>query len=82
MPPYSAKGKSPNEILADFESGAVAEQFGGNTAEYVQAALTASAAEVQRKAERTQQRWAKIATLSGGIGAGAAIAAVIVAALH
>jgi len=79
---YSAKGKSPDEILEDFESGKIAERFRGNTTEYMQAALTASAARVQEQSAETQRGLAKIATLSGCIGAGAAVAAVAVAALH
>lgn len=82
MAQYSARGKTPNEILEDFESGLIAERFGGNTAEYMQAALTASAAEVQEQAAATQRRWGKATTISGFIGAGAAVAAVIVAVLH
>lgn len=82
MAQYSAKGKTPDEILEDFESGLIAKQFGGNTTEYMQAALTASAARVQEQAAATQRRWAKAATISGFVGAGAAVAAVIVAALH
>jgi hypothetical protein len=87
--PYSARGKSPDEILADFESGLIAEQFKGNASEYMQAALTASAAEVERRSADTQQksadtqrRLARIATVSACVGAAAAVAAVVVAALH
>jgi hypothetical protein len=86
---YTARGKTPDEILQDFEKGLIAEQFGGNTAEYMQAALTASEAEVQKKAAATQEkaaatqeRWGKAATISGWVGAIAAVAAVVVAALH
>lgn len=81
MGQYSAKGKSPDEILADFESGLIAERFRGNTTEYMQAALTASAARVQEQTAVTQRRLTKVATISGCVGAGAAVAAVIVA-LH
>jgi hypothetical protein len=80
--PYSARGKTPDEILADFESGLIAAQFGANSAEYMQAALTASAATVQAQSEATQRRWTKLAVLSGCVGSLAAVAAVIVAALH
>ncbi|HXM86464.1 MAG TPA: hypothetical protein VN889_02410 [Solirubrobacteraceae bacterium] len=80
--PYSARGKTPDEILADFESGLIAEQFGGNTAEYMQAALTASAATVQAQSEATQRHLTKIAVWSGCVGSLAAVAAVIVAAFH
>jgi hypothetical protein len=87
--PYSARGKTPDEILRDFEDGAIAEHFKGNATEYMQAALTASEAEVQQqaaatqeRAAQTQERWGKAATISGWVGAIAAVAAVIVAALH
>jgi hypothetical protein len=79
---YSARGKTPDEILKDFEDGLIAARFGGNTAEYMQAALTASAAEVQEQATATQRRWGKLAGVAACVGAGAAVAAVIVAALH
>ena len=89
MAQYSAKGKTPDEILADFEAGLIDDRFRGNATEYMQAALTASAArvqeqaaETQRQAAETQRRWGRAATISGFVGAGAAVAAVIVAALH
>jgi hypothetical protein len=82
MDQYSAKGKTPDEILEDFESGLIAERFGGNTTEYMQAALTASTARVQEQAAATQRRWSKAAAISGFVGAIAAVAAVVVAALH
>jgi hypothetical protein len=86
---YSARGKSPDEILEDFEAGHIASRFSGNTTEYMQAALAAAAvrvqeqaADTQARAAKTQERWGKVATLSGCVGAAAAIAAVVVAALH
>jgi hypothetical protein len=75
-------GKTPDEILADFENGDVAAAFRGNTTEYMQAALTASQARVQERDAATARRWGKAAVISGFIGASAAVAAVIVAALH
>jgi anti-sigma-K factor RskA len=89
MAAYSARGKTPDEILLDFEKGVIAEHFGGNAAEYMQAALTASEAEVQqqaagaqKQAAETQEQWGKIAAISGWVGAIAAVAAVVVAALN
>jgi hypothetical protein len=69
---YSAKGKTPNEILEDFEAGLIAARFGGNTAEYMQAALTASAARVQERAggEHTTRNGRFAATLGQGVSTG------------
>ena len=96
MAQYSAKGKSPDEILQDFEDGLIADRFLGNTPEYMQAAIAAAAERVQEQAARTQQqaaqtqaeaaatqeRWGKAAVIAGWVGASAAVAAVLVAALH
>ena len=82
MAQYSAKGRTPDEILDDFEQGLIADRFRGNASEYMQAALTASAAKVQEEAAATQERWGKATTVAAYIGSIAAVAAVVVAALH
>ena len=41
MARYTAQGKTSDEILGDFEAGAMDADYGGSTTEYMQAAVTA-----------------------------------------
>jgi hypothetical protein len=72
---YSAIGKKPDEILRDLEAGEIAIAHKGSTPEYVQAALSVSVANAQR-------RWAMVSSVAAIVGASAAIAAVLVAVLR
>ena len=42
MARYTAQGKTSDEILGDFEAGAMDADYGGSTTEYMQAAVTAA----------------------------------------
>ena len=75
MARYTAQGKTSDEILGDFEAGAMDADYGGSTTEYMQAAVTAAAA-------RAQERWVKVAALAACVSTGVAIAAVVVAILR
>jgi hypothetical protein len=72
---YSAIGKKPDQILKDFEDHLLDADYGGNTSEYMQAAIAMAGA-------RAQERWAKVSALAVCVSTGVAIAAVVVAALH
>lgn len=73
--PYSAVGKKPDQILRDLESNEIAPTYKGSTPEYVQAALSVSVANAQR-------RWAIVSGVAACISAFVAIAAVLVAILR
>jgi hypothetical protein len=71
---YTAKGKAIDELFEDFESGLLAQEFKGVTMEYLQAAISAIAAESQR-------RWARVAAFAACFSVAVAVAALLVAAL-
>lgn len=71
MAPYTAQGKSVQQLLKDFEDHAMDADFGANTVEYLQAALSARAAEVQRF-------WAIAAAIAAAVSAVAAVVAILV----
>jgi hypothetical protein len=73
--PYSAVGKKPDQILRDLEANEIAPTYKGSTPEYVQAALSVSVANAQR-------RWAIVSGIAACVSTVVAVAAVIVAATH
>jgi hypothetical protein len=72
--PYTGRGKTPDELLADYEQGLLDATFKGSTTDYLHAAIAVAVANAQR-------RWAKIVGVAACTSALAAIAAVVVAAL-
>ncbi|MGO9761391.1 MAG: hypothetical protein ACLP1Q_09070 [Solirubrobacteraceae bacterium] len=76
---YSARGKTVDEILKDFEDHLLDSTYEANTTDYLHAAVTAAAARAQEQAAEAQERWARRATFAAWTSAGAAVAAVIVA---
>jgi hypothetical protein len=72
---YTAKGQTVDEIMQAVESGELASTYAGSTSIYLQAALTAAAV-------RSQEQWAKIASLAAVASLFVAVAAVVVAALR
>jgi hypothetical protein len=66
---YTAKGKSVRQLLDDYEQHRMDASQKGNTVDYLHAALSARAAEVQR-------RWAIAGTVAAIVSAVAAIIAL------
>ncbi len=81
MTRYSARGKTVDQILKDFEDHLLDADYEGNTTDYMHAAVTAAAAQAQERAAAAQRHWATIAALAACAGVFVAIAAVLVAAL-
>ena len=75
MVAYSAKGKSIEQLLDDYEKRLLDADYGGSTTDYLQAAISARAAQAA-------SHWAKVAALAACSGIVIAVAAVIVAALR
>ncbi|HEX4483519.1 MAG TPA: hypothetical protein VH081_06995 [Solirubrobacteraceae bacterium] len=78
---YSARGKSVDEILKDYEDHAMDSTHSGNTTEYLQAALAVATARAQEAAAQAQERWAKVAASAAVASTIVAVAAVLVALL-
>ena len=72
---YTARGKSLDELLVDYEQHEFDGDYKGATTEYFHAALMVAVA-------KAQQRWARLVGIAASASAAAAIAAVIVAALR
>ena len=72
---YTARGKTVDQILKDFEDHAMDTTYRGNTTDYLHAAVTSAAA-------RAQERWAKVSAIAACTSALVAVAAVLVAVLR
>lgn len=69
---YTARGKTVDQVLEDFETGSMDADYSGNTVEYMQASVAAAAA-------RAQERWARVSAFAACASTVAALAAVVVA---
>lgn len=69
---YSARGKTLEQLLEDFESGKLNSTYQGNTTDYLHAAIAV-------RASQDAQRVARATTFAAWVAAGAAAAAVVVA---
>jgi hypothetical protein len=69
--PYSANGKTIEQVLSDYEAGLL-NDHGGATTEYLHAVIMVRAAQEQR-------RWARVAAVAACISVAVAIIALIVA---
>jgi hypothetical protein len=76
---YSARGKTVDQILKDFEDHLMDSTHGGSTTEYMRAALAAATARSQEAAAEAQQRWAKVSARAAWASTILAVAAVLVA---
>jgi hypothetical protein len=72
---YTARGKTVDELLDDFESGLLASEFKGSTVDYLRAAIAA-------KAAASQRYWARIAACAACLSVVVALTAVLVAVLR
>jgi hypothetical protein len=80
--PYSARGKTVEQILKDFEDHLMDSTYGGNTTDYLHAAVTTASARAQERAADAQRHWARIAALAACASTVVAIGAVLVAVLR
>jgi predicted subunit of tRNA(5-methylaminomethyl-2-thiouridylate) methyltransferase len=78
---YTARGKTVDRILADFEDHLMDSTYEANTTDYLHAAVTAAAARAQERAADAQRRWAKIGAVAACASTFVAVAAVVVAAI-
>jgi hypothetical protein len=72
MAKYTARGKTADQVLEDFEAGRMDADYSGNTVEYMQASVAAAAA-------RAQERWAKVSAGAACVSVAIAVVAVAVA---
>jgi hypothetical protein len=79
---YSARGKTVDQILKDYEDHSMDSTHSGNTTEYLAAALAVATARAQEAAAEAQQRWAKVSAGAACASTLVAIAAVLVALLR
>ena len=82
MERYTARGKTVDQILKDFEDHSMDSTHSGNTTEYLQAALAVATARAQEAAAEAQQHWAKVAARAAWASTIVAVAAVLVALLR
>lgn len=73
--PYTVSDKSLGELLADLESQRLQGQKGAESYELAQAAISI-------KTAQAMMRWARVSAIAACTSTGAAIAAVLVAALR
>jgi hypothetical protein len=79
---YSARGKTVERILKDFEEHLMDSTYEANTTDYLHAAVTTAAARAQERAADAQRHWAKVAALAACASTFVALAAVVVASVH